>query len=475
VSRQASAPQAFAIECHGGDLGTPIPAAHPVGTTLEVRELFFNTPARRRFLRSERTEFQHVQGVVERMALGRFSTAFRFLHNRKPLLDLPAAATRVAQEERIARIAGEEFVDGALHLERETAGVRISGWVSRPTFSRSQGDLQHFYLNGRAIRDKLVASAVRLAYQDVLYHGRYPAYVLFLEIDPARVDVNAHPAKLEVRFRDPGAVHDFIRRSLESALAATRPGGAEAGAPAVAHAAGSTEAHRAMHLFAGDAVPAREAIAAYETLADRAERDAPQRPADEALPLGHAVAQLHGVYILAQTPKGLAIVDAHAAHERVTYERLKAQSRERGIAGQPLLVPQVLRVTATEARLIEENQTVLGQLGLGVSRSGPDSVTVRSVPALLQAADIEALLRDLLADLAAEGGAGRVEQMLDAALSTAACHASVRANRSLSIPEMDALLRAMEATERSDQCSHGRPTWTELSMQDLDRLFRRGR
>lgn len=469
ASRVRAAPAGFAIECGGGDLASPAPAAHPPGTTLEVRDLFFNTPARRRFLRSERTELQHLQATVERLALSRFTTAFRLAHNHRVVLDLPAAGERAAQERRVARIAGDEFMEAALHLEREAGALRLHGWVTRPTFSRSQGDLQFFFLNGRAIRDRLVANAVRLAYQDVLYHGRQPAFVLYLEMDPTAVDVNAHPAKLEVRFRDPGMVHDFVRRSVESALAATRPAaaGVAPASPAL------PPAYRPGALFGPPASVAGEALARYAELAGVAE--APLAVRDDGFPLGHAIAQLHGVYILAQSAAGLVIVDAHAAHERVTYERLKAEARERGVEGQPLLIPLSLSVTEAQAGLIEQYAEVLGRLGLVLDRTGPASVTVRAVPAALQGADVAKLVGDIVSDWAEQGESRRLEQVMDAALSSAACHAAIRANRALTVPEMNALLRAMEATDRADQCSHGRPTWTTLSMQDLDRLFQRGR
>jgi DNA mismatch repair protein MutL len=313
-----------------------------------------------------------------------------------------------------------------------------------------------------------------MAYQDVLYHGRYPAFVLFLEMDPGFVDVNAHPAKLEVRFRDPGSVHDFIRRGVESALASTHPGGAS-GDPAAAPVISSGAATRSAELFPTARIAMREAFASYAALSPPAGSPSPMHDPAETPPLGYAVAQLHGVYILAQTREGLAIIDAHAAHERVTYERLKAQMDEAGIPSQPLLVPVIVRATQAEAGLIDEHRAVLESLGFVFSRTGPESIVVRCLPSLLEGADAELLLRDLLADMAEHGTSRRVEQLIDATLSTAACHASVRANRALSVPEMNALLRAMEATDRADQCSHGRPTWTELSMQDLDRLFMRGR
>jgi DNA mismatch repair protein MutL len=475
ISHHRDSSAAFAIDCEGGELGVSHPAAHPPGTTLEIRDLFFNTPARRRFLRAERTEFEHLRAVVERIALSRFSTALRFSHNRRAVLDLPAAPARAAQEERIARIAGEEFLAGALHLDRQAGGMQLSGWISRPTFSRSQPDLQHFFVNGRAIRDKLVANAVRLAYRDVLYHGRYPGYVLYLEMGPERIDVNAHPAKLEVRFRDPGAVHDFIRRSVEAAVTATSPGQA-AGVPAApALATGTSLAGHAASFLARSPAVVRDVVAAYASLKPPPADAAPGSGPADLPPLGHAVAQLHGVYILAQTRKGLAIVDAHAAHERVTYEQMKRQARQDQIPSQPLLVPVTARVTPAEAERLDHHRPVLEKLGLAIDPAGPDSVAIRSLPSVLHGVDAVALLRDILADLAEHGHTRRVEDVMDAALSTAACHASVRANRALSVPEMNALLRAMEATDRADQCSHGRPTWTELSLQELDHLFMRGR
>jgi DNA mismatch repair protein MutL len=473
TSRSSGAAAAFAVACDGGEIGPVGPAAHPDGTTLEVRDLFFNTPARRRFLRSERTEFQHLQAVVERLALSRFSTAFRFVHNRRPVLDLPAASDRRAGEQRIASLAGEDFVAGAIHIERESGGLRLQGWISRPTFSRSQPDLQHFFINGRAVRDRLIAGAMRRAYRDVLYHGRHPAYVLYLEMDPAAVDVNAHPAKLEVRFRDPGAIHDFVRRGVESALAATRPGAGPP--PAEAPAAVARASSDAAGLpFPRAFAPVRDALAGYAALADHGAAP-PASECTDDFPLGHALAQLQGVYILSQTRHGLAIVDAHAAHERVTYERLKAQAGEGGIPSQPLLLEQTMRVTAAEAQFVEDHAPLLARLGLVIDRAGPDTVAVRAVPVVLQAGDAEALVRDVLSDWAAQGDSRRVEELTEAALSTAACHAAIRANRQLSVAEMNALLRAMETTDRADQCNHGRPTWTELSMQDLDRLFMRGR
>lgn len=462
-----------ALDCEGGEIGAVRPAAHPQGTTIEVRDLFFNTPARRRFLRSERTELQHLQAVVERLALSRFSTALEFTHNRRRMLELPAAAGRVAEERRLAQILGEEFMAGALYLEHAAGGLCLRGWIARPTFSRSQPDLQHCFINGRPVRDRLLGTAVRLGYQDVLFHGRHPAYVLYLEMDPAEVDVNAHPAKLEVRFREPGQVRDFVRRSVETALSGT-PSAMRPPPPLQPREPAPGAMARPLALFAP---PAREvlqeAAATYAALG----RTVPvgEEPAAVDQPLGRALAQLHGVYILAETPAGLVIVDAHAAHERVIYERLKIRARQSEGAVQPLLLQESLRLPVADAELVAQHTDLLGRLGLAVDRTGPESVVIRSVPAELAAGDAAQLLLDILSDWRAIGVSERIEELLDAALATTACHAAVRARRQLGIPEMNALLRAMEATGRADQCSHGRPTWTVLSMAELDRLFQRGR
>lgn len=484
VSRARGVAEAWAMGCEGGQLEGPLPAAHPPGTLVEVRDLFYNTPARRRFLRSPRTEFQHVRGVVERMALGRFAVAFRLRHDERAQFDLPVATEPAQQERRMAQLAGEDFVASLRHLERDAGGMRLYGWISHPTFSRSQPDRQHFYVNGRAVRDKLVASAVRMAYQDVLYHGRFPGFVLFLEMDPALVDVNAHPAKTEVRFREPGPMHDFIRRTVESALAATSPGREAARiAPPASTAPSAGPAPALASLFTLPAAEAvRESLAAYAGLAaappammPSASVPVPAVPGGGEPPLGHALAQLSGIYILAQTSRGLVIVDMHAAHERVTFEKLRAQAAGAGIPAQPLLVPRSLAVSAGEAGWIEEQGGALAHYGFQLERGGPTTVLVRAVPALLAGAEVEGLVRDLLADLCRDGHSSRVEQRMDEVLASAACHASVRAHRQLTLAEMDALLRAMEATERADQCNHGRPTWVELPMADLDRLFLRGR
>jgi len=481
TSRTADASVASTVTGADGVVTGPAPQAHPPGTTVEVRELFFNVPARRKFLRAERTELTQIERLVERLALSRFDVGFRLTSARRTLAEHPPALDEQGRDARVAAVLGDEFIRHALKLDHDGAGLRLHGWFCLPTYARSQADQQHFFLNGRPLRDKLIASAVRLAYRDVLYHGRHPAYVLFLEMDPARVDVNAHPQKLEVRFREPGLVHDFIFRTVERALAESRPT-----QPA---ATGIPAARFNLPGWSAQAEPRTSALDLYGALGGVRDLQAGAAPphgalqaADEPVaastagehPLGFAIAQLHGIYILAQAQGGLVLVDMHAAHERTTYERLKASLGAQRIASQPLLVPVPLAVSVAEADEAAAHGQLFEELGLEVSRSGPTQLLVRALPALLGAADPAALVRDMLADLREQGGGG-ARQALERALGTMACHQAVRANRRLSVPEMNALLREMETTLRADQCVHGRPTWSFVSMDDLDRLFLRGR
>jgi len=479
VSRHGEDQEGWSLTTEGGDQQTASPAAHPTGTSVEVRDLFYNTPARRRFLKAERTEFGHIQKVAEKIALSRFSAALQLKHNDRVVFDLPAAADRQKQEERVARVCGRTFMEHAMYLEHERDGMRLSGWIARPTFSRSQPDLQHFFLNGRAVRDKVLGHAVRAGYRDVLYQGRHPAYVLYLEMDPALVDVNAHPSKLEVRLRDSRTVHDFVRRTVDATLAGTTAGETSGAAPAAwppaAESGGLSAAQRGL-TFYSTASAVRDQLGAYRKLME-SPPIGPERelaPADSP-PLGFALAHLHGAFILAQSGDGLVIVDVHAAHERITYERLKRSVSESGVQVQPLLIPHAISVTARQADLCEQHAETIAKLGLELTRGGERSITVRALPALLGSADPEALLQDVLADLEEIGKTDQVERKLDELLASMACHGSLRANRSLTTDEMNALLREMETTERSDQCNHGRPTWTVLSLQELDRLFSRGR
>jgi DNA mismatch repair protein MutL len=458
-----------------------------VGTTIEVRDLFYNTPARRKFLKTEKTEFGHIEQTVRRLALARPDVAFHLQHNGRSVFNAPRASEAAAQQQRIAGLLGSAFTDHALFFERAAAGLALSGWVARPTFSRSQADMQHFYVNGRMVRDKLVTHAVRQAFQDVLYHGRHPAYVLFLELDPVLVDVNVHPTKHEVRFREGRLVHDFIFRTLHQVLADERPQPAASGAPPDVSrpgpaAGGAVIAPPPQQPNLGLAVAERPA--SYRaSLTWQAPAGRPAAPVttgteqdDAAMPpLGFAIAQLHGVYVLAQNAAGMVLVDMHAAHERITYERFKAAHAGEGIRSQPLLVPVTVNVSAREAGLAEQQADTFALLGMQVDRMGEQVLVVRAVPPLLRHADAEKLLRDVLSDLAMYGQSKRILESINAVLSTMACHGSVRANRRLTLEEMNALLRDIERTERSAQCNHGRPTWTQLSLQELDKLFLRGR
>lgn len=497
TSRQREADAAFRIEVDGGRLQAARPAQHPPGTSVEVRDLFYNVPARKKFMRAERTEFAHIDDLLKSLALARGSVEFRLSHNGKPVRIWKAARDAQAQLARVAEVLGEDFPAQSLRVDHAAAGMRLSGWVGLPTASRSQSDQQYFYVNGRLVRDRVVAHAVRQAYADVLFHGRHPAFVLYLELDPAGVDVNVHPAKHEVRFREQRLVHDFLFRTLHEALAQTRAGQVESHAQAddgrLHMSTASAPAPGLPAIARMSSWPARaeqnrlalgvrdEPLADYAALLGEPPRAAPvaaSMPATEegeAPPLGYAIAQLKNIYVLAENAQGLVLVDMHAAHERITYEKLKAGRVCSNLRSQLLLVPLNLAVSAKEAAAAEEHADALAEWGLELSRSGPSGVVVRRIPALLEGADVTQLTRDVLAELAQHGSSRRLQELENELLSTMACHGSVRAGRRLSIPEMNALLREMEATERSGQCNHGRPTWTQLSLAELDKLFMRGR
>jgi len=475
TSRTAAEDNAWQVEADGGEISSPRPAAHARGTTVEVHDLFYNTPARRRFLRTERTEFGHIEKWLRRLALSRPGAAFTLTHNRRTVLSLPAAASREQQLARLARLCGEGFADQSIHLEHETEGVAIQGWIALPTYNRSQPDQQYWFVNGRSISDRTLAHAVKHAYRDVLFHGRFPAYVLNLAMDPAGVDANAHPAKHEVRFRDGRRVHGIVSQTLEAALSDTRPGGHAPAPASVVRYRGSAQ-HSMPLTSVARSGPAnvREALAGYGALSGASAALQIETEPGDVPPLGFAIAQLAGVYILAENSDGLIVVDMHAAHERITYEKLKRGFDDRAVVRQPLLVPVTIAVAENEADLVERSSRDIEALGLAVHRAGPTTLVVREVPALLKDADVESLLRDLLSDIGEAGSSSRFEDASDEFLATMACHHSVRANRRLSLDEMNALLREMETTERADQCNHGRPTWTAISLAELDRLFLRG-
>ncbi len=495
ISRTADAQCAWCVSADGSERNfDPQPDPHPQGTTVDVRDLFYNTPARRKFLKTEKTEFAHIETLIKRMALSRFNIGFSLIHNQKEVLNLKPAVKDSAQEQRIASICGSAFIENSVKIDFAASGLQLKGWVGLPAFSRSQQDMQFFYVNDRLIRDKLVSHAVKQAYQDVLFHGRHPVFVLFLSLDPKLVDVNAHPAKLEVRFREGRLVHDFLFSALHRSLAGVRPERSVIQVddsvtlqlePELAPKQ-QTRTDFAPKPFYDQRPPQQtslpltvaETIKAYASLypedppIQKQQQTVP--PAQDTPPLGYAIAHLHNIYILAETPKGIILVDAHAAHERVTYERLKQQYQQGAVPSQPLLLPIKIKVSPAEADLAEQEHEFFSSLGFEINRSGPETIILRSTPALLGNIDKETLIRDVLADISEHGMSHRIQKQSNELLATIACHGSVRAHRRLSIDEMNALLRDMEQTERSGQCNHGRPTWIELSTNDLDKFFLRG-
>ena len=512
TSRVLDAEQAWQVSTEGQQMECKIqPAAHPKGTTLEVRDLFFNTPARRKFLKTEKTEFDHIQEVIRRLSLAHFEVAFHLTHNGKTIFALHPALDEIARARRVSMVCGSEFVNQSTPISVEKNGLHLYGWVGLPTFSRSHADLQYFYVNGRMVRDKLVAHAVRQAYRDVLYNGRHPTFVLFLHLDPALVDVNVHPTKHEVRFRDGRLVHDFLYSSLHRALAELRPENQLASTPSsqkpivtgtkVGEFAGQGEMGLASTLTQeavsfprssytsnssyyispnrAEIPPLQESRANYKSFyAPLTKENSPYTALPEsqdAPPLGYALAQLKGIYILAENTQGLILVDMHAAHERITYERLKLAMETEGLKSQPMLVPETISLSQREADCAENHNQWFSQLGFELQRISIEALAIRQTPALLKQVQAALLVRDVLADLLEYGTSDRIQAHINELLATMACHGSVRANRKLTIPEMNALLRDMESTERSGQCNHGRPTWTQLALEDLDKLFLRGK
>lgn len=457
------------------------PTAHPQGTTVEVRDLFFNTPARRKFLRAEKTEFDHVDEVIKRIALSSFAVTFNLKHNQRLLRQYRAAQTDVECDQRVATLCGVTFLENALKIEVEAAGLRVHGWVALPTFSRAQNDLQYFYVNGRMVRDKLVNHAVRQAYHDVMYGNRHPAYVLFLEVPAAQVDVNVHPTKHEVRFRESRLVHDFIFRSLHDLIATIRPEKVTTELPAKKYFAPPPTQQRMPLKVAEQMLAYRKLHEVDDSLNVNASNEPKITPSfpppceTKTPPLGFALAQLKGIYILAENEEGLVLVDMHAAHERIIYERLKQDLAKQGVIAQPLLVPFTVVLSERETDAIVEHADLFQQLGMRMERISPDTIVVREVPDLLRDGKIDDLVRDMAADLVVHEKSSRLAEQLDHLLATISCHGAVRANRKLTIAEMNALLRAMEITKHSGQCSHGRPSWTQFSIDELDALFLRGR
>lgn len=476
-----NAPHGWAVTSDGAEQFFDIhPAPHPKGTTVEVRDLFYNTPARRKFLKSDKTEFAHIETAVKRMALSRFDLGFTLFHQQKEVLKLAPAFDLVQKEQRVAAICPPNFIDNALHLDFEISGFTLSGWISVPTFSRSQTDMQFFYVNGRLVKDKSVSYAIKQAYSDVLFSGRQPIFVLYLTLAPEEVDVNAHPAKLEVRFREPRAVQDFVLSCVKRALANVRPT-----IPNYSNFAPySNDDNLQKNEFLTQPSQQTELnltqFPNYQTPYSPPQNYLPQQEKmvfdtnDNRMTLGYAIAHLHGIYILSETATGMVMVDTHAAHERITLEKLKRQYAEGKIASQPLLLPIKINVTKAEAQIAEDSAHFFQTLGFELDRIGAETLLLRAQPALLKNGDLEQLVRDVLADLFEHEDSYRIQNEYDEMLAKMACYGSVRAHRVLTQDEMNALLRELEQTERGGQCNHGRPTWVSLSTQELDKFFLRG-
>ncbi len=478
TSRRRGERHAWKVEAAGGTPSGIQPAAASPGTVVEMQELYFNTPARRRFLKSEATEYGHCEEMFRRVALSRSDVAFQLQHNARKPLQLPASPL----EQRVGRILGEEFSAASVELDEQSGNLRLRGLASLPGFTRGGRDAQYFYVNGRFVRDRLISHAIREAWRDILHHERHPAFVLFLELPPEEVDVNVHPTKIEVRFRDGQAIHRFIFHALNKALSAPIAQRRALSPPPSAATAATREASSAAYAPPRQmAMPlgVAERDSLYHTLfgqLGRPEAPAPAASQPETLPpLGYALGQLHGVYILAQNERGLVIVDMHAAHERITYEKLKTALDGRDLPMQPLLIPVSFHADALEVAAAEENGAALSAIGLEVGVLSPTSLAVRAVPVLLGGCDPVLLARAVLHEIREFGASTLLTERRNALLATLACHASVRANRALSLAEMNALLREMEAAERADQCNHGRPTWREIGMNELDALFMRGK
>lgn len=484
TSARAGSGHGHALSAEAAAAGEPPwPAACPPGTRVEMRDLFHNTPARRKFLRTERTELGHLEETVRRLALSRPDVAVVFRHEGKPRLDARPAEDEAGAKRRLQALCGEPFVEHAMRVSTAAGESRLTGWAALPTYSRSQPDQQYFFINGRMVRDRLLTHALRAAYADVLHGGRHPACVLYLTINPTLVDVNVHPAKLEVRFRDSRWIHDFVRRAVSEAVAQAGPrasgpvprlSGSLPGAVGGPGRGDGVSEMQGLFNALGDAGPASEQAAAVASV-EPAVASSESAPETSAPPLGYALGQLQGVYLVAENEAGLVLVDIHAAHERIVYERLKAAADASGIPQQPLLVPERVRLAESDADLCERFRDVFRDMGIELDRMGPAEIVVRSTPPWLREADLAALIRDVVADLHSDGATDRSTARRDALLATVACHGSIRANRRMTVAEMNHLLREMEATERSGQCNHGRPTWVQLPMRDLDRYFQRGR
>lgn len=507
ASRNETQPHGWQIEVNGREPEiSNTPVSHPIGTTIDVCDIFYNTPARRKFLKAEQTEFNHIQEVIRRIGLSVFNLNLNLKHNQRQIFKFTPAVSIEEKEERIAQICGSQFIEQSLRLESATHDFHLWGWFGLPTFSRSQSDLQYVYVNGRMVRDKTIGHAVRQAYKDVMYQDRQPAYILYLELDPALVDVNVHPAKQEVRFRDSRMIFDFVFHQVKNLLKETKPT-AEVFLENIIPS--SVIPDRASSVMEGKSLAfanksrddnsfrqptlqdTQKQISLYQSLISDSCVKNPEQSQDKLKarevmtnieipdtktpPLGFALAQLQGIYILAENTQGLILVDMHAAHERIGYEKLKKAFDTQHITTQNLLIPLSIQLSEKEAGVAEQQQSLWVKLGFDIERLSPESIVIRSLPVLLKDSDIEKLVRDLISDIQTHDSTQRVIEHIHELLSTMACHQAIRANRKLTILEMNALLREMENTDSSNQCNHGRPTWVQLSLQELDKLFLRGR
>ncbi len=471
TSRAFGSDRAWALTVEGGEEKRHAPAAHPQGTGVEIRDLFFNTPARRKFLKTERTEVAHISETLRRLALANPSVSFELKHGTRTIERLPATTVLM---ERIEKLLGRDFLAEAVEIDEQQEELRLHGWIGSPTYTRRTGDQQHLFVNARYVRDKVVGHAIRQAYRDVIFHGRQPVFVVYLEVPPEAVDVNVHPTKHEVRFRYSRQVHDFIFGRLNRALRDVRPGGSNDLMQRAGITVGNTTPNSPAWIQTSfPRQPSAEVERSVHAISTE-ERGRLERSDSAIPPLGYALAQLGGAYILAENEDGLVIVDMHAAHERITYEKMKSALSDQTMIKQSLLVPLSLEVTRQEADMVETLMEDFDRLGIGLERLGPSTIRVTEVPMLIGTDDAAELVRDVLGELLEYGRSDGLAEHRDSLLATMACHGSIRANRRLAIEEMNALLREMECTENAGQCNHGRPTFHVQNLTDLDSLFLRG-
>jgi DNA mismatch repair protein MutL len=479
ITREQHASHGYRVQSRAGRMTEVIPAARSIGTSIVVDELFSETPARRKFLKSSNTEFAHCDEVLKRMALSHPEIEFRLNHNGKPLRHWPQAT----HQQRLKALFGEEFIKGALAVDEEAGGVRIEGWISRPTYSSSNRESQYVYVNGRFVRDKLISHALRQAYQDVLHHQRFPVVALFITCPFDLVDVNVHPAKTEVRFREPQTIHQLVFHGLSKILDKTNPGQSVDVSSSFTNTNNYAVLQNSLPIDSPRSTTNFSQFGFSQTIPSNSYRPSEGLDRNEekidtnnnhSYPLGFAIAQLHGIYILSQNDQGLIIVDMHAAHERILYEQLKLAIKNQIIQKQQLLIPVTFRVDPIALNLVYENQEILNQVGFELSVAGPDLLALRSVPVLLAKGDLEQIARDLIGELLQFGSSRLLDEKHNQLLSTFACHAAVRAHRQLTLTEMNALLRDMELIDRTDQCNHGRPTWRQVGLSEIDQWFLRG-